>query len=183
MDPVSAIGVAAGVIAFIDFAWNLAAGAHKLGQSVSDSGSIADDTHVLTIIGDLQAVSAGLRVLDRRAANYEFPAHLPALNVISEDCSEIAAKLLAALKRLQSSNTDHVWRKLKIQWMRMREEEKLQDMVEKLRDYRLQIIVRLNLILRCQLRGLRLALLFKWMLIRLLFQRSTMLPSVPSRTA
>lgn len=150
MDPVSAIGVAAGVIAFIDFAWNLATGAHKLGQSASnlDCCSIADDTHVLTIIDDLQAVSAGLRVLDRRAANYEFSAHLPALNAISENCSEIAVKLLAALKRLQSSNTDRVWRKLKIQWMRMREEEKLQDMVEKLRDYRLQIIVRLNLILR-----------------------------------
>ena len=116
-------------------------------ESASNS-CIADDTHVLTIINDLQAASAGLRVLDRRAANYEFSTHLPALNTISENCSEIAVKLLAALERLQSGSTDRVWRRLKVQWMRMREEEKLQDMVEKLRDYRLQIIVRLNLILK-----------------------------------
>jgi hypothetical protein len=44
----------------------------------------------------------------------------------------------------------------------MREEEKLRNMVEKLRDCRLQIIVRLNLILRYQL---PLAGLLKWMLI------------------
>jgi len=146
MDPVSAIGVAAGIVAFIDFAWNLVAGTLELSKSASNS--IADDADVLEVIGDLEAVSSGLRVSDRKAGNYEFSAHLPALFAICADCHKVATDMLASLERLQRSNTDRVWRKLKVQWMRMRKEEKLQGMAAKLRDYRLRIMLRLNLILR-----------------------------------
>ncbi|KAK0717981.1 hypothetical protein B0T26DRAFT_676212 [Lasiosphaeria miniovina] len=150
MDPISAIGVAAGIVAFVDFAWNLVTGTLEPGKSASNS--IADDTDVLNVISDLQAVSSALRVSDRKADNYEFSAHLPALYAISDDCHTVATDMLAALEQLQKSNTDRVWRKLKVQWMRMRKEEKLQGMAAKLRDYRLQIILRLNLILNLILR-------------------------------
>ena len=146
MDPVSAIGVAAGIVAFIDFAWNLAAG--TLDLQTAASSSIADDTDVFKVISDLQVVSSGLRLSDKKFDNYEFPAHLRALDAIGESCERVATDMLAALEELRKDSEDRVWRKLKVQWMRMRKEDKLQGMVGKLRDYRLQVILRLNLILR-----------------------------------
>lgn len=144
MDPVSAIGVAAGIIAFIDFAWKLVSGANEHYEAATNS--MADDAHIITVIGDLRSASSGLVVAD--VAKQDHSAHLSNLVTIGACCQDLAKDLLDALERLRAESSDNVWGKLKVHWKKMRKEKKFQMMLAKLRDYREQIILRLSMILR-----------------------------------
>ena len=58
MDPLTAVGFAANILAFIDFSWNVVKESYEIYQSAT--GATQENTHIETVISDLGAASQWL---------------------------------------------------------------------------------------------------------------------------
>lgn len=52
MDPVTAVGLAAGIINFIDFSWSLVTGAHEVHRA--GPGTTKENARIGTMVSDLK---------------------------------------------------------------------------------------------------------------------------------
>jgi hypothetical protein len=143
MDPVTAVGFAAGILTFIDFSYNLISGTYSVYKSVN--GTTLENACINTVISDLLEVTEGLQ------PNVEGKAkHERALCKLAENCHDLAQDLLEILEKLKinDKNTNTKWKSLKVKWVSMRKEKEVASIEKRLDGYRSQILVRLNLMLR-----------------------------------
>ena len=141
MDPLTAVAFAGTIITFVDFSWSLLTGTYDVYGS--STGMTQQNARINDIISDLRDVSAdlegGLPVNSK---------HEKALRDLAAECSELAEELAALLKRLKrDEKKNSLWSSLKVKWASLMKAGDVEDMMERLRDYRSQIMLRLSLIL------------------------------------
>ncbi|KUI64368.1 hypothetical protein VM1G_11179 [Cytospora mali] len=159
MDPISAIGTASAILTFVDFAWELVAGAREIYKSAD--GVTDENAHIGKVIYDLQDVTDGIES-DKLGTS----KHEKALKRLASECSELGEELLGILKKLERTDRNSKWSALRTKLNGMRKKDDIASIKERLADYRSQIVLRLNMMLvdqnsslKTQLDGLQQAML------------------------
>jgi len=140
LDPITALGFAASILTFIDFSWHLVTGTYEVYQSAD--GTTIDNARIEKVINDLQSVSD-----DLYSDKLESSKHASALKELAEECSSLSKKLLKILKTLKQQGGNSLWKSFKGKWASMRKADEISSMVDRLRDYRSEILIRLSLII------------------------------------
>lgn len=141
MDPVSAVSFAATILTFVDFSWNLVKGSYQVYQSATNTTT--DEARLSTILADLEKVTDTLQ--------YNITGnspHLEDLRQLAAGCAEVSRELSSILEKLKRKEGNKVWRSLEVTWRHMRKEKEVAAIEQRLNTYRLQLLLRLNLIFR-----------------------------------
>ena len=141
MDPVSAIGVAAAAIAFLDFAIELVKGSHEIYSSLN--GSTEENAHIDLVISDLQSASASLLLQQTPSRAGLVSLHEKALLELGTKCHKKCIELLRITKALEVHDRSK-WSSFKAAWKSRFKKDDIDRMYNDLRDYRLAILLRLN---------------------------------------
>lgn len=141
MDPVSAIGFAASILTFIEFSCSLVAGAYDVYKSTTKTP--LENAHISTVISDLKSVTEDLTPDTEPKTK-----HSKALSRLAGDCSNLSEDLLKILTKLQVIEKNSKWESLKVKLASMRKEKEVSSIEKRLEQYRSQIILRLNLMLK-----------------------------------
>lgn len=141
MDPVSAVNFAATILTVVDFSWNLVKGSYQIHQSAT--GTATDDARISTILDDLHKV---IDTLQHKATG-DSP-HLEDLRQLAAGCAEVSQELSLILEKLRRKEGNKAWRSLEATWKHMRKEKEIAGIEQRLNTYRLQLLLRLNLIMR-----------------------------------
>lgn len=140
MDPISAVSFAATILTFVDFSWNLVRGSYNIYRSAT--GESADHAQISTVLADLNGVTETLRS-DVRADS----PHGDFLKKLAGDCASVSAELSAILEGLQRKEGNKIWRSLEARWKSMRKEKKVASIERRLNSFRLELLLRLNIII------------------------------------
>ena len=144
MDPASAIGLAASIITFIDFAWSLVTDAKELHRS--GRGTTKENARIGAIIGELRNCSLELGTgVDSGLSRIS--THEKALKDLAGDCCLLSSELEAILAKLKTTKNSR-WHSLKTTWAAMRKKGEIATIEARLRDYRSQMTLRLLSLLR-----------------------------------
>ena len=141
MDPVTAIGFAASILTFIDFSWNVVTGTYEVYKSTS--GATIENASIAAVISDLRGVTESLGT-DVDAST----KHGKALLQLAKNCSALSDDLSKILKKLQVTGKNKTWQSLKVKLASMRREKEVVSIGRRLDEYRSQIVLRLNLMLK-----------------------------------
>jgi hypothetical protein len=142
MDPVSAVGFAASILTFVDFSWSLLKGSYEVYQF----GTTSDNARITTVLGDLEGITKSLQS-DVKGNSL----HLKDLKSLAVECVKVSRELSVILKELEIKEGNKIWRSLEAKWKSMRKEKDIASIEQRLIEYRLQLLLRLNLMLRYSL--------------------------------
>ncbi|CAJ2514145.1 Uu.00g022640.m01.CDS01 [Anthostomella pinea] len=140
MDPLSAIGLASGIITFIDFSWSLVTGTFEVYNS--QAGTTFENVHIGRVIDDLREVSEGLEVNFRGDTS----RHDKAPQKLAQNCAELSENLLVLLNNVAGGKKKKktLWQSAQVKWQSMRRAGEVREIEERLAEYRSQILVRMN---------------------------------------
>lgn len=149
LDPVSALGVAAGVAQFINFGTKVISGSleitkYKITESTkSGTGRFSATKDLESITKDLHDVSSIIEQSScARNLNRDLTSNELELQSLCKDCREIASDLIAALEKLKAGKQDR-WgnfrQALKCIWG----EEKIKKLSQRLDGFRQQLIIKI----------------------------------------
>jgi hypothetical protein len=141
MDPVSAVSLAATILTFVDFSSNLVKGCYQVYRS--STNTTTDDARLSTILADLQNVTNSLQ--HDVAGN---SPHLEDLRQLATGCAEVSQELSSMLEKLRRKEGNKLWRSVEATWKHMRKEKEVAAIEQRLNTYRLQLLLKLNLIFR-----------------------------------
>ena len=139
MDPISAIGLASAILTLVDFAQKVVTGADELYQKASTE----ENAHIETIANDLDDAATDLVTLPGNTK------HEKALNRLAEKCRDVAQELQQLLKRLTVSGKRTPWKVMKVAIRNVQKESDVLKLLARLDKYRGEVLLRLNLILKC----------------------------------
>jgi len=143
MEPVTAIGLAAAVVQFVDFSWGLIKGANEIYRSAD--GVLHDNARTEAVIDDLDRIATELSKSDVCASS---TAPERAVKKIGEYCLEDTKKLMGYLKKLKVGEKRTAWKAIKASfWSRISKDD-IDELKENLDYYRSEINTNLLLILR-----------------------------------
>ncbi|KAF2228710.1 hypothetical protein EV356DRAFT_537856 [Viridothelium virens] len=137
MDPLSAMGVAGNIIAFVEFTSKLVSKAYEIYLSTArmtdehaDLANVIEDVHAVTRrLGS----SAGPAVTDDEAA---------LINLVNK-CRKLSEDLIRALERLQTKKPMSKSESFHVAWRAMREKGNLESLEKRIGRYRRQILDRI----------------------------------------
>jgi hypothetical protein len=141
MDPISAASSAAAILTFVDFSWNLVKGSYDIYRSAT--GAPADHTQISTVLDDLKSVSETLQS-DVKADS----PHRDFLKKLASDCATVSKELSGILEDLKRKEGNKIWRSLEAKWKSIRKEKEVASIEQRLNSFRLELLLRLNLIIR-----------------------------------
>lgn len=141
MDPITAVGFAASILTFVDFSWSLIKGSYEVYESAN--GTTTDHTRISTVLGDLDNITKSLQC-DIKGSS----PHLTDLKKLAVECAEVSQKLSKILEELKRKEGNKAWRSLEAKWKSMRKEKEIASIEQRLNTYRLQLLMRLNLMLK-----------------------------------
>jgi len=153
-----AAGLASSIITFIDFSYKLINGTIVVYQKASTGP--ADDPHITVVIKDLEnvtelmtttaaAASAASPAVDGQATTTaQVKPHQQELLALAGHCHELSKKLVAILEGLERKTDDKkLWRSFQTAWKTIRSSDQITEIEKKLNTYRLQMLLRLSLML------------------------------------
>ncbi|KAH6692434.1 hypothetical protein F5X68DRAFT_228803 [Plectosphaerella plurivora] len=144
-----AAGLASSIITFIDFSYKIVIGTVDVYKKASTGP--AADPHINTIINDLEDVTRNMTTASPAsptAATVQGGSHQEALLKLAAGCNELSITLIDILKDLErKSGGNKLWRSLQASWATMRSSDKIVDIEQKLNTYRLQLLVRLSMMI------------------------------------
>jgi hypothetical protein len=139
MDPVTAIGLASSILAFVEFSWHLIHGTHEV--YVSSTGLTAENAHVSNILDDLTGITDALATdLEGR------DKHERALIQLASQCQLLSAELGALLHKLQAKDKS-TWASLRVKQKSMRREKEVASLEKRLASYREEILLRTDMMI------------------------------------
>jgi hypothetical protein len=139
MDPITAVGFAANILNFVDFSWSLIKGSYE----VYELGTTSGNKRITSVLDDLDGITKSLQ----SDVEGDTP-HVKDLKSLAAECVKVSQELSAILKELEMKEGNKVWRSLEAKWKSMRKEKEIAAIEQKLVEYRLQLLLRLNLLLR-----------------------------------
>lgn len=141
MDAVSAISLAASIITFVDFSSKLVKGSYEVYKSAD--GMTTNDAHINTVLTDLRSVTATLKSnLKGDSLNHE------SLRQLAVSCADASRELSDIIEDLKVKEGNPMWKSVEAKWKSMTKSKELASLDQRLNGYRLQVIIRLNLIMR-----------------------------------
>ncbi len=141
MDPITAIGLAASIVSFIDFSWNLLTGAKELYES--GCRRTKENARISSIVDDLNEYALELTIGGEGASKHE-----KALRTLANDCQSLSGELVKILQKLEMTKNSR-WQSLKKTWEAKRKAGDVALIESRLEKYRAQMNTRLLALLRC----------------------------------
>ena len=152
MDPLSAVSLAGTVVQLLDFGIKLVAKASE----IYDSASGAEVRNI-----ELDAIAQNLISLNRRVKNraakfhpYSTSEDEEALAVMMEKCSDIGEELIAAIQKAKVQGTHKGWKSVRQALKSVLGLDKVQDLYNRLKQYREQVVIILLVIISAKQAGL-----------------------------
>jgi hypothetical protein len=111
MDPVSACGVAASVVQFINFTETLLRGTYEIYKSATPTGDTKINCDLMNVTTSLKTLNDDLlsslsqRISDGKSLSH----HEIRIGRVCEECNEIAGQLISKLKKLRSQKKHNLW--------------------------------------------------------------------------
>lgn len=141
MDPLTAIGLAGNILAFIDFSYKVISGANKV---LSNSSGMTSENESLTVlVVDLNLVTQKLST--DITAQTENERQLCAL---AANCYKLSEELKHIIASLKLGDRQSKWDGLKVKWRSMRKEKDVDSIERRLNGYQSQILIRLQVMFR-----------------------------------
>ena len=142
MDPVSAMSFAATILQFVEFSYGLVKGSYDIYRS--STGQSADKAHLSVIVDDLKDVTTALQSDNKLDGPHRGP-----LKKLAADCAAISRELSDILEDLKRKEGNKAWRSLEAKWKGLRKEKKMEDLEARLNSSRIELLIRLNMIIGC----------------------------------
>lgn len=147
MDPVSALGVASGVVQLVEFAQSLLRGTYDIYRSAS--GSSAANVDLQTITTSLNTLNHDLRLsLGRAASSKELSNSDLELQTLCKDCNATADQLISALEKLKAQKTHNFWNSFGRALLTVWSKKDVEALQKRLDTYRQQITLHITASLR-----------------------------------
>ncbi|OJI98022.1 hypothetical protein ASPVEDRAFT_441075 [Aspergillus versicolor CBS 583.65] len=140
MDPMSAIGVAANILQFVEFGAKLCGRIQEVASSAT--GLTEENAHLDSTVDELRNVTDGL--ITNLKGNTQHEAELVKL---AAQCRDLSAELTDMLSKLKPKKDDRFWSSIRAAWKSTVKEKKVLSIERRLGEYRAQIILRLNFML------------------------------------
>ncbi|KAK1498980.1 hypothetical protein CCUS01_02600 [Colletotrichum cuscutae] len=140
-----AIGIAAGIIAFLDFSWKLTTGANELYDSRRQVSR--ENARIREIIEDLRNYSFELQSEQLGSSRHE-----QALKALSTACYDVCQELIAILDTLKARRNSR-WAALRVTWAGMRQRKEVAHIEGRLAEYRMEMNTRLLALLNIDMYG------------------------------
>lgn len=144
LDPLTALGLAANIVQFIEFCDNLSVKAYEIYKATE--GLTKDHEHHQNLVQSLAELSGRLKLDLSPTASPS--ANDQALQDLAQKCEKEANDLLSLLKSLAVPGDSSVWRSTQQAFRGLRKNDKIKSLSGRLKDYRGQISVLLLAILR-----------------------------------
>ncbi|KAE9367977.1 hypothetical protein N431DRAFT_494858 [Stipitochalara longipes BDJ] len=132
MDPVSAFGLAASVVQFIDFTESLFRGTYYI-------------YNLKTLNEDLQSSLSRGATEDRTISKSE-----QEIGKICKDCGELAGELISNLERLRVQKRDDIWESFRKALQTIWSNRQIESLEKRLGTFRVQLMLAINASLRTQ---------------------------------
>ncbi len=140
MDPLTAVGLAANVLAFIDLGYSLVSSAVEVHNSVE--GTTAETADLLSTITRLENVSGDLK----HSASLGHGAGHAGLHGLAQGCYSLSQELLRILRSLRADKRGSPRQSLAVAWRTWRKQPEIGSIRRRLDEYRSQILLEINLI-------------------------------------
>jgi hypothetical protein len=141
MDPITAIGLAAAVVDFVGFSWGLVTGAREIYRSAN--GTLDENAHLEDIMVDLDSIADDLNKTSPGRTRAE-----RAIKQLAGDCQVESAALLDILRKLKVRGKKTVWKSLKAKFASLLAKDDVNELKDRLQEYRSEITTNLILVLR-----------------------------------
>lgn len=142
MDPLSAIGLASAIVAFVDFSWNLVTGTWEIYHSLD--GVAAENARLEDVTDDLESLTQALEA--------KFPVKTKAeknIQRLAEDCKEDAKTLKDLLDEMKAPGRRRFfWKSLNAKWKSILNKDEVARLKSQLQETRAEIQLNLTAILR-----------------------------------
>jgi hypothetical protein len=148
MDPTSALGIAASIVQFVEFASRLISRGYQISQS--ENGDLVNQDRKC-IAENLATLSTGLNnSLELDMPNRELTKTEKELRRFSDDCNDMAEKLLDALQKLKASSRNQGWKVFQEALLTLWNEKTIGKMQWRLQEIRQQLVINILASLRCE---------------------------------
>lgn len=141
MDPLSALGLAGNIVAFIDLSYKVISGMTRVLDSAS--GMTQENANLSILAEDLNVVSQQL--ISDVHARTENEKQLCGL---SSNCYDLSKELVQLLRRLRVGDTKSTWEAARVKWQSMRREKDVWALERRLQGYQAEILIRLQIMFR-----------------------------------
>ncbi|KAG6358736.1 hypothetical protein INS49_012255 [Diaporthe citri] len=142
MDPLSAIGVASAIVAFVDFSWNLITGTWEIYHSLD--GVATENARLEDVTDDLELLTQALEA--------DFPVKIKAeknIQRLAKDCREDAKTLKDLLDEMKAPGRRRLfWKSLNAKWKNILKKDEVARLKSQLQESRAEIQLNLTAILR-----------------------------------
>ena len=149
MDPMSALGLAASVVQFVQFAASLLNGTRKIYNS--SSGASEDCERLEFIHGSLSSLCSGLEAsVARRAKGVRFiapdlPKDAPSLTDLAARCKEDCKQLLEVVQRMRTKTRSgpKIWSSFRIAMIEVSKANEIERLQERIENYQRLMVLHL----------------------------------------
>lgn len=142
MDPLSAIGLASAIVAFVDFSWNLITGTWEIYHSLD--GVATENARLEDVTDDLESLTQALKA--------DFPVKTKAeknIKRLAQDCNEDAKTLKDLLNGMKAPGRRRLfWKSLNAKWKTILNKDEVTRLKSQLQESRAEIQLNLTAILR-----------------------------------
>lgn len=133
------VGLVSSIITFVDFSWSIVRGTYDIHSSTS--GATEQNVHIGNVIEDLRDVTNQMSV--------DFPGqdkHEKALLELGQQCYSLSSDLAYILSKLRTKRRSGL-QSLNVMLRSLMKEQEVREIEKCLREYRGQMILRINLVL------------------------------------
>jgi hypothetical protein len=148
MDPLTALGVAASIIQFVDFGSSLVSGSVERYRSATGASASNDELESLT--EDLRNMSTELEVAPHASHTGQLSKNEVTLSKLSSKCHDVADELLAMLDDLRVRGKHKALGSLMQAIRSMGKEKKIRELRKRLQTIQSSLILCLSAIMRCE---------------------------------
>lgn len=142
MDPLSVIGLASAIVAFVDFSWNLVTGTWEIYHSLD--GVVAENARLEDVTDDLESLTKALEA--------DFPVKTKAernIKRLAQNCKEDAKTLKDLLEEMKAPGRRRLfWKSLDAKWKSILNKDEVARLKSQLQESRTEIQLNLTAILR-----------------------------------
>ncbi|PMD40884.1 hypothetical protein L207DRAFT_583058 [Hyaloscypha variabilis F] len=150
MDPVSAFGLAASVVQFIDFAESLLRGTYEIYHSATPTGDSKVNFDLMTVTTSLKTLNEDLQssLIRGTADGKKIPESEQEIGKICKDCSELADQLISGLEKLRLQRQDDLWESFRRALQTIWSKKQIESLEKRLEACRMHLMLQINASLR-----------------------------------
>ncbi|CZR67413.1 uncharacterized protein PAC_17312 [Phialocephala subalpina] len=155
MDPLSAFGLAASIVQFIDFTDTLFSGTFEIFKSAT--GNTKANFDLMTVTNDLNSLNQDLRssLAKATSAGKSLSKADIELDDICKSCSDVAGQLIRALERLKTQKEHRLWASFQKALLTVWTENDVKTLGKQLQTFRMQISLRISASLHQQVESIQ----------------------------